>query len=325
MARHPSVIVADRMEPLVVRAMTLGWKAGQASVDNHALLAHAATGDVDGIYSALRPDLAREAVLSRVRPVLQAIFNAGADLAADVLESMGVPVERAKKRDAISVVMDHVNELAVAWAAEHAAELVVAEAAMKRAIRRLVQRSQAGKMTVDELAKKLKDIIGLDERRAAALDNFEAGLREEGLSESVIEARVIRRAEALRRDRAWTIARTETNRALVGGQIETWKQAFRKGLLDKTKMGKLWIVTDDDALCDECEELDGEVVGIDEEFSSGDDGPPLHPNCRCAVGLAPLEQDADKRLTDNYRRSQNIAAIRGRREWKKHVESVLSN
>lgn len=44
---------------------------------------------------------------------------------------------------------------------------------------------------------------------------------------------------------------------------------------------KRWVVAPD--CCDECLDLDGEVVGIDEEFSEGVDAPPLHPNCRCAV------------------------------------------
>jgi hypothetical protein len=38
--------------------------------------------------------------------------------------------------------------------------------------------------------------------------------------------------------------------------------------------------------CDECDELNGDTVALDEDFSTADgavDGPPLHPNCRCDV------------------------------------------
>jgi hypothetical protein len=48
---------------------------------------------------------------------------------------------------------------------------------------------------------------------------------------------------------------------------------------------KQWLTAPD--CCDRCAELDGKVVGLEEEFFDDDYGdgtePPLHPNCRCAV------------------------------------------
>jgi hypothetical protein len=72
------------------------------------------------------------------------------------------------------------------------------------------------------------------------------------------------------------IARTETADAL--------EQAF----MDRSKAmgvtGKEWITHDP---CPICEENGAEgVVPIDHIFSSGDERPPAHPNCRCA--LAPV-------------------------------------
>ena len=34
---------------------------------------------------------------------------------------------------------------------------------------------------------------------------------------------------------------------------------------------------------DDCETNDGEEVGINEAFPSGDDRPPVHPNCKCLL------------------------------------------
>jgi hypothetical protein len=52
---------------------------------------------------------------------------------------------------------------------------------------------------------------------------------------------------------------------------------------------RAWIVTPDDKICDFCEALDGQAVALDEPFVSDEygevDTPPLHPQCRCTMGL----------------------------------------
>lgn len=52
---------------------------------------------------------------------------------------------------------------------------------------------------------------------------------------------------------------------------------------DDDRWQKKWDAAADANLCDVCEELDDEIVDVDDVFSSGDDGPPAHPNCRCTV------------------------------------------
>ncbi len=83
--------------------------------------------------------------------------------------------------------------------------------------------------------------------------------------------------------RAGVIAATETMTAANEGQREMWDQAVESGQFpDGTE--KAWIATS--GCCDECDELDGEHVGLDEQYSGdGGDGPPLHPNCRCTEGI----------------------------------------
>lgn len=83
--------------------------------------------------------------------------------------------------------------------------------------------------------------------------------------------------------RADMIARTETMTAANEGNREAWDQALEAGLLPEDAK-KVWIATSD--ACPECDELDGEEVGLNEDYSSdGGDGPPLHPNCRCTEGI----------------------------------------
>ncbi len=84
-------------------------------------------------------------------------------------------------------------------------------------------------------------------------------------------------------DRADLIARTETMQAASEGQRMGWDQATEAGLLTGDEK-RVWIATE--GCCDECDALDGEEATLDGNYpGDGEDGPPLHPNCRCTEGL----------------------------------------
>lgn len=95
--------------------------------------------------------------------------------------------------------------------------------------------------------------------------------------------------------RADMIARTETIRAAADGSLAAYQQAQAAGALDG--YGKVWIGTDDDRECPECSGLDGEIVPFDSVFSNQEDGPPDHPNCRCALGAEPLDGSGRSAMT----------------------------
>lgn len=78
--------------------------------------------------------------------------------------------------------------------------------------------------------------------------------------------------------RAETIARTELASAHVQGTLTAWKSS---GLVE----GKRWLLgSEHPGIEDECDENEADgVIDLDDVFSSGDDGPPAHPNCVCAV------------------------------------------
>ncbi len=77
--------------------------------------------------------------------------------------------------------------------------------------------------------------------------------------------------------RAEMIARTELAAADSAGNMATYRDS---GVVPK----KAWLTADGDRGCVVCSgnEAQGEI-GIDDEFSSGDDAPPAHPNCLCVV------------------------------------------
>ena len=75
--------------------------------------------------------------------------------------------------------------------------------------------------------------------------------------------------------RAETIARTEIARADVQGSLETYRES---GVVE----GKKWLLAEEP--CPICQgNADEGVIGLNEQFASGEDGPPAHPNCECDV------------------------------------------
>lgn len=83
--------------------------------------------------------------------------------------------------------------------------------------------------------------------------------------------------------RASMIARTETMAAANEGNREGWRQATEVGLLTGDER-KTWIATSD--ACPECQDLDEQETDLEGSYpGDGEDGPPLHPNCRCTEGI----------------------------------------
>ena len=83
--------------------------------------------------------------------------------------------------------------------------------------------------------------------------------------------------------RAMRIARTESSRAVHGGELLAARDS---GVVSKQK----WLASSD--ACDICQKLDGKEVGLDEDFAYHPRAPaayahvrhpPLHPNCRCTT------------------------------------------
>jgi DNA topoisomerase-1 len=183
---------------------------------------------------------------------------------------------------------DSSNPASIEWAREHAGKLITGmKEDAKAAVRTIIADGIEQGRSVKDTAELLKDAVGLTERQGNSLLDLRDQLEEEGLSKSEIRDELAARSEEMTDDRAEVIARTETMAAANEGQQELWDQAIEKGLLTGAEM-KEWIYTPDGNACDDCEELDGQTVPVDEEFPDGD--PPLHPNCRCTFGISASDE-----------------------------------
>ena len=104
---------------------------------------------------------------------------------------------------------------------------------------------------------------------------------QEGWSTNML-AGEISNNDAFSATRAQMIARTEIARADMHGSMIAYRAS---GVVDS----KEWLLGD--AACDICQANAAEgIIPLDQDFSSGDDAAPAHPNCECTVSpvVAPL-------------------------------------
>ncbi len=165
-----------------------------------------------------------------------------------------------------------------------------------RAINTLVRQAMMTEtLTVDELARCIRPCIGLTERQAMQTRKFYEQLREDGYSKSAALKKQQSFAEKLHRDRAKLIAQTEMAYAANYGMDATVHQNIEDGLIS-SDVDKEWSTARDERVCPICGSLHGETVKEDETFSNGDELPPAHPSCRCAVKyhMKPAERPKNK-------------------------------
>lgn len=146
-------------------------------------------------------------------------------------------------------------------------------------------------MTVDELSRVIRPMVGLNRPQARANLNYYNRLIQNGIKEKRARELSILYSHRQHRYRGYMIARTELAFAYNKGQHEGVKQAQAQGLMGDTV--KVWSTAEDERVCPTCGRLNGRMIGMDEDFdyqtrlAATEPGirqtPPAHPHCRCAV------------------------------------------
>lgn len=178
-------------------------------------------------------------------------FNDDADDIAEDLEGVFRTAGTAALAQVGSeAITNEVNERAVEWAREHAAELAGLtdneDYSLDHATRAMLRGT---------IVKGLTDNIGADAIAEAIRDTY-----------------------AFSDERAELIAMTEIASANSLGALAGYEEARRSGV----RLGKSWLILED--ACEICHENeDAGVIELDETFPSGDLAPPAHPNCRCVL------------------------------------------
>lgn len=205
---------------------------------------------------------------------------------------------------------------AAAWAEKEAGNLIVeVTQGQVDMVRDYVSRSQMGEFTVPQVARNLRDVVGLTSQQSGWVDNYRSRFISDRLAAGDTLEQAMRAAagpteryqKRIHKYRTETIARTEILRAANEGRNQAWQQGIEEGYVSPAAQ-KQW-ATEPDA-CEICIPLDGESVPITGEFPDGD--PPLHPNCRCDVLMVDvdvsdyenmtwdeIDAELDQLLTDN--------------------------
>jgi hypothetical protein len=269
--------LADRLAPSLRKEFLAAVQQLRARLNLESLAAAVASGRLDAVEFELA------AFPRDLRPAVRVVnraFTAGGHQAAHQLGGRLSQVLR----------FDVTNPAAVVAAERNAAALVSGVSkATRTAIREVIARAVGEGIPPREAAQMIKPLIGLRRDQAAAVMSYRKELqRAARLNAARLQRAVERYSDRLLRQRALLIARTETLRAVNEGQQALWEQAVRDGLLG-AKVMKLWIVTPDDKTCPSCKAVRPKRVPLRSLFRSGlktVPTPPLHPNCRCTVGIS---------------------------------------
>jgi len=126
---------------------------------------------------------------------------------------------------------------------------------------------------IDRLA---KNVRGVTDTTKDDIRRLTGQAADEGWSAQQL-AREIRKAGAdLSRSRSLAISRTESAAGYSQGSIAAYQES---GVVS----GVEWLTAGDDEDCPICAALSGARADLGGEFAGGIDGPPAHPNCRCAI------------------------------------------
>ena len=112
--------------------------------------------------------------------------------------------------------------------------------------------------------------LGLTEKQSQRLRRKTDKAIADGMSKKM--AAKMRAGDALRTRlvRAAAIARTETNDAMTFSLTESWSKATDEGLMPKGTKKKWVAFIDEERTSDECKDLDGEEVGLNDDFSTSE-------------------------------------------------------
>ncbi len=238
-------------------------------------------------------DIAR--ALGKIRPAVAISFDVGNPRAAQFIRADRLRLIREmsnQQRATIRIALTESvelgeNPIAAARRFQSAIGLTARQHAAVSTYRRLLEDSSGA--SLEALTRGLRD------RRFDGTVRRSANL-EEPLSKAQIDRMVDRYRQRYVAFRAETIARTESTRAVSAAREEALVQAVEELQIDPATVVRRWNTTQDGRERDTHAELDGQEVGMTEQFQSPSGARALQPGafgvaaedvqCRCVVTVS---------------------------------------
>jgi len=158
----------------------------------------------------------------------------------------------------------------------------------REAIRELLTEGLAKGRPPADLARDLRDLIGLNRPQARALLKFRESLERAGRKPDQIERMVARRSTRMLNQRARVIAGNESLRALNEGKRAQWQRLVAEGHLSPDDWEQENVNAGDERVCPICGPLHGvrfPLGGMIQTSVGAFSGPPYHVLCRDVVRL----------------------------------------
>lgn len=204
-------------------------------------------------------------VANEASKIADALRLAGFDTLAEALADIFIELLKDSGSQALTQIdandeamLSLVNDKAVQWAKEHAAELV------------------GKKWVAGELIDNPNAVYRIDQVTRDGVRSLVGQAIDEGWSNDRLGA-ALKDSYAFSSTRADLIAVTETAFVDVQGNMIAYEES---GVV----VGKKWIIGDQEKLCDICQDnADQGEIPFKDAFASGRLAPPQHPRCRCDV------------------------------------------
>lgn len=242
-ASHQVEVQRQRLTRAVKRQLR-----AQATAVKEAVRIH--TGSKESLHKA-----AGEALAASMKDFPAAVLEPLRRMSSASVRSAKAQLNKVRKDDSfgVDITDDFVDSYALDYARDRGAEMV----GMRWEGDELVPNPDAEWQITDETRAGLNSLLEQQESQGWSLDELTAKIDD---------------AYAFSGNRAEVIARTETRLADSKGQLSAWKES---GQVAK----KVWLVSND-GCCDDCQgNADEGEIDIDDDFPSGDDTTPGHPNC----------------------------------------------
>lgn len=191
----------------------------------------------------------------------------------------------------------YIDPLAQEWLKNWAAaEVTQISETTREAIAEIIRRGYADGKTYHEIARALRQQVGLTSRHVEFMRKTAENMMKKGFSQNEIDQYLYKYSQRAVRERARFIAINEISEATTHATYWSTKTAVSRRILSPERHIAFRIITKDDRVCPICLGLEGETRRLPDGTyaSTGMSVAKVHPACRCVEGVMDITKTESK-------------------------------